>query len=92
VMLSDIERIVEKLDGVGEVAVVAGRKETDRGQTISAFCVLRSGAVLDGTEVRRRCIDLMPPYAIPDEIRIMTELPLLANGKLNRRALEALAG
>jgi len=90
VMLSDIERIVERLDGVGEVAVVAGKKETERGQSIAAFCVLRSGAVLDGTQVRRRCADLMPPYAIPDEVRIVTELPLLASGKLNRRALESL--
>jgi acyl-coenzyme A synthetase/AMP-(fatty) acid ligase len=32
----------------------------------------------------------MPPYAIPDEVRIVTELPLLASGKLNRRALESL--
>lgn len=90
VMLSDIERIVEKLEGVGEVAVVAGKKETERGQSIAAFCVLRSGIVLDGTQVRRRCASLMPPYAVPDEVRIVTELPLLASGKLNRRALEAL--
>jgi acyl-coenzyme A synthetase/AMP-(fatty) acid ligase len=92
VMLSDIERMVERLDGVGEVAVVAGSKETERGQSIAAFCVLRSGVVLDGTEVRRRCSGLIPPYAIPDEVRIVGELPLLASGKLNRRALEALAG
>jgi acyl-coenzyme A synthetase/AMP-(fatty) acid ligase len=92
VMLSDIERVFEKLDGVGEVAVVAGGKETERGPSISAFCVLRSGAALDATEVRRRCVGLMPPYAIPDEVRILAELPLLATGKLNRRALEALAG
>jgi acyl-coenzyme A synthetase/AMP-(fatty) acid ligase len=92
VMLSDIERIVERLDEVGEVAVVAGKKETERGQSIAAFCVLRSGVALDGPQVRRRCASLMPPYAIPDEFRIVTELPLLASGKLNRRALEALAG
>jgi len=92
VMLSDIERIVERLDGVGEVAVVAGKKETERGQSIAVFCVLRSGVALDGTQVRRRCVGLMPPYAIPDEVRIVTELPLLESGKLNRRALEAMAG
>jgi acyl-coenzyme A synthetase/AMP-(fatty) acid ligase len=90
VNLSDIERIVERLDGVGEVAVVAGSKETERGQSIAAFCVLRSGFVLDGTEVRKRCSGLLAPYAIPDEVRIVGQLPLLASGKLNRRALEAL--
>ena len=88
VMLSDIERIVENLDGVGEVAVVAGKRETERGQSIAAFCVVRSGVALDGIQVRKYCAGLMPPYAIPDEVRIVTKLPLLASGKLNRRALE----
>lgn len=88
VMLSDIERIIETLDGVGEAAVVAGSKETERGLSIAAFCVLRSGVAVDGTEVRRRCSGLMPSYAVPDEVRIVDELPLLTSGKLNRHALE----
>jgi acyl-coenzyme A synthetase/AMP-(fatty) acid ligase len=90
VLLSDIERIVEKLDGVGKVAVVAGKGETEQGQRVAAFCVLRPGAALDGLQVRKRCFELMPQYAIPDEVRIVAELPLLASGKLDRRGLEAL--
>jgi len=90
VLLSDIERIVEKLEGVGEVAVVAGKGENEQGQRVAAFCVLRPGAALDGSQVRKRCFDVMPHYAIPDEVRIVAELPLLASGKLDRRGLEAL--
>jgi acyl-coenzyme A synthetase/AMP-(fatty) acid ligase len=90
VLLSDIERIVEKLDGVGAVAVVAGKEETGQGPRLAAFCVLRPGASLDGLQVRRRCFEVMPHYAIPDEVRIVAELPLLASGKLDRRGLEAL--
>jgi len=90
VLLSDIERIVEKLDGVGAVAVVAGKGETEQGQRLAAFCVLRPGAALDGLQVRKRCFEVMPHYAIPDEVRIVAELPLLASGKLDRRGLEAL--
>jgi acyl-coenzyme A synthetase/AMP-(fatty) acid ligase len=37
-------------------------------------------------------MELMPAYAIPDEVRILSELPLLASGKLDRRSLEALVG
>ena len=90
VSLSDIQRIVETLEEVSGAAVVAGKGETDKGQRVAGFCVLRAGATLDGSQVRRRCFELMPHYAIPDEVRIVPELPLLASGKLDRRSLEAL--
>jgi acyl-coenzyme A synthetase/AMP-(fatty) acid ligase len=90
VLLSDIERIIENLEAVGEVAVVAGRGETRQGQRIAAFCVARPGAALDGGHIRQRCFDVLPPYAIPDEVRVIEELPKLASGKLDRQSLSAL--
>jgi acyl-coenzyme A synthetase/AMP-(fatty) acid ligase len=90
VLLSDIERIIENLETVGEVAVVAGRGETRQGQRIAAFCVARPGAALDGGHIRQRCFDVLPPYAIPDEVRVIDELPKLASGKLDRQSLAAL--
>jgi acyl-coenzyme A synthetase/AMP-(fatty) acid ligase len=90
VLLSDIERILEKLEAVGEVAVVAGRGETRQGQRIAAFCVPRPGSDLDGAHIRQRCFDLLPHYAIPDEVRVIEELPKLASGKLDRQSLTAL--
>jgi acyl-coenzyme A synthetase/AMP-(fatty) acid ligase len=90
VLLSDIERIIENLEAVGEVAVVAGQAETRQGQRIAAFCVARPGAALDGSHIRQCCFDVLPPYAIPDEVRVIDELPKLASGKLDRRSLAAL--
>jgi acyl-coenzyme A synthetase/AMP-(fatty) acid ligase len=92
VLLSDIERVMEKLDAAGEVAVVPGRGETKQGQRIVAFCVLRTGQIHDGAGIRQRCFDVLPHYAIPDEVRVLERLPLLASGKVDRQALSGLAG
>jgi acyl-coenzyme A synthetase/AMP-(fatty) acid ligase len=92
VLLADIERMMEKLEPTGEVAVVPGKGETKQGQRIVAFCVPRGGAVVDGAEVRRLCLDLLPHYAIPDEVRVLETLPLLESGKIDRQALAGLAG
>jgi acyl-coenzyme A synthetase/AMP-(fatty) acid ligase len=88
VLLADIERVMEKLDGAAEVAVMPGRGETMQGQRIVAFCVLRPGFAMDGTELRKQCFDVLPRYAIPDEVRVVDKLPLLASGKVDRQGLD----
>jgi acyl-coenzyme A synthetase/AMP-(fatty) acid ligase len=90
VNLSDIEQMMEKLETLAGVAVVAGSGEGRQGQRIAAFCVARPGVPLDGAQVRQRCFDLLPHYAIPDEVRVIETLPLLPSGKIDRRMLEAL--
>ena len=91
VSLSDIERRMEKLPALSEVVVVAAAVENKQGQRIAAFCVLRQGSDLDGTQVRRQCFDLLPHYAVPDEVHVVTAgLPLLPSGKVDRRSLAAL--
>ena len=92
VLLSDIERIMERLEALGEVAVVAGRGETRHGPRIAAFCVLRPGCAVDGAQLRQRCFDVLPHYAIPDDVRVMESLPMLPSGKVDRQALTGLAG
>ena len=90
VLLSDIERVMEKMETVGEVAVVAGKTEGKRGQSIAAFYVPRPGIELSGSQLRERCFDVLPHYAIPDEVRMIEHLPLLPSGKVDRQTLAAL--
>ena len=92
VLLSDIERKMERFAAVRGVIVVAGRDENKQGQRIAAFCVPRQGAAVDGPELRRQCFDVLPHYAVPDEVHITEELPMLASGKVDRRSLAALVG
>lgn len=89
VQLSDVERRMETLDVLSTVAVVAGKEERQEGR-IAAFCVLKPGAGIDGLQLRERCFDLMPAYAIPDEVHLLTSLPLLPTGKIDRQKLATL--
>jgi acyl-coenzyme A synthetase/AMP-(fatty) acid ligase len=83
---------MERFAAVRGVIVVAGRDENKQGQRIAAFCVPRQGAAVDGPELRRQCFDVLPHYAVPDEVHITEELPMLASGKVDRRSLAALVG
>ena len=88
--LSDVEHRLREIAGVRQAAVAVGA-ESMRGRRLIAFCVPEEGASLSGTEVRVRYAAGVPAYAVPDDVRIVAALPTLANGKVDRRALGALA-
>lgn len=86
VMLTEVERALERLPGVERAAaVVIG--ETVRGRGIVAFCTPRPEHSLDPAALRQACRALVPAYAVPDELRVVPTLPLLPGGKLDRPAL-----
>ncbi len=89
VLLEDIERIIEKLPDILQVVVTATPGLSGHGQRIAAFCVPKADAVLDGQQIRARCFDLLPRYALPDEVHVVETMPLLASGKVDRRTLAA---
>jgi acyl-CoA synthetase (AMP-forming)/AMP-acid ligase II len=90
VLLAEIERALEGLPDVAAAVTVAGA-ENLRGRHILALCTPREGRTLDGAQVRADCARILPPYATPDEVRILPSFPLLPNGKIDRRALLAQA-
>ncbi|WNG49295.1 acyl--CoA ligase [Archangium minus] len=90
VMLNDLERAVERVPGVERAIAVLGG-ESLRGQRLVVFCLPRDGQPLDAAQVRTACFELLPPYALPDEIRPLSTLPLLPGGKVDRKALQAAA-
>lgn len=92
VLLADIERQLEKLESFGEVVVVAGSGESKHGQRIAAFCVPRGQDAVSPGDLRQRCFDVLPHYAIPDEVHVREALPLLPSGKVDRQTLAALVG
>jgi acyl-coenzyme A synthetase/AMP-(fatty) acid ligase len=90
VLLSDIELMMQTLRSVAEVAVVLGKGHGRQGQRIAAFCVPQPGSLLSGAQVRELCFEVLPHYAIPDEVRVIDMLPLLPSGKADRQALTAM--
>ena len=85
VVFADVEAAVEKVAGVQRAVVVAAG-ESRRGSRLVAVC-LSERADLRPDAVRQRCFELLPRYAVPDEVVIVDSLPQLPSGKIDRRAI-----
>ncbi len=73
-----------------EQSVVVGR-EVDRNEEVVAFVQLKPGARLDSSELLAFVKDRLSAYKKPSQIVFMEALPAMANGKLRRAGLKALA-
>ena len=87
VVFADVEAAVEKVEGILRAVVVAAG-ESLRGSRLVAVCLPDPTAAAPLPDaVRRRCFDLLPRYAVPDEVVIVEALPHLPSGKVDRRAV-----
>jgi acyl-CoA synthetase (AMP-forming)/AMP-acid ligase II len=86
----EIEETIERLPEVAECAVV-GVPDELLGEAILAVIVLAPGATLSAEAVQRHVVEHLPRYKMPSEVRFVSELPRTATGKVQRRALAALA-
>jgi acyl-CoA synthetase (AMP-forming)/AMP-acid ligase II len=84
---SEIERIVVQVEGVAEVAVVAGSHER-WGQTPVAFVRVSDPAVSVET-ILAYCRERLAGYKLPTDIRFIDELPKNASGKVLKQELRA---
>ncbi len=90
VVFADVEAAVEKVEGIRRAVVVAAG-ESRRGARLVAVCLVDwSGGAPQPDAVRRRCFDLLPRYAVPDEVVLVESLPHLPSGKVDRRAIRDL--
>jgi acyl-coenzyme A synthetase/AMP-(fatty) acid ligase len=87
---ADVENRLREIDGVAETAVAAGT-DSIRGHSLIAFIVLARGHMATERELRAKYGQHAPAYAVLDEVRIIEVLPKLPSGKIDRRALAALA-
>ncbi|WP_018535629.1 non-ribosomal peptide synthetase [Streptomyces sp. HmicA12] len=84
VELGEIENALLRVAGVRDGAVVVVR-----GTQLAAFCTAPDPAQL--THVRDELAVSLPPYMVPYAVHWRERLPLTGNGKVDRRALTALA-
>lgn len=82
----EVENVIVQIEGVRECAVV-GIPDEIRGETISAFIVLRPGASLTAEAVIARCSEQLSRYKVPREIHFIDQMPLTASGKIRRHIL-----
>jgi acyl-coenzyme A synthetase/AMP-(fatty) acid ligase len=88
----EVESALLEHPAVAESAVV-GKPDTDRGQIVKAFVVLRPGHDGDTalvSKLQEHCKRVTAPYKYPREIEFMGELPKTRSGKIRRVELRKL--
>ncbi|OKI02484.1 hypothetical protein A6A06_15750 [Streptomyces sp. CB02923] len=70
-------------------AAVAVREDTPGRRQLVAYAVPAPGAEPDPAQVRRFLRARLPQFMVPAAVVLLDDLPLTANGKLDRRALPA---
>ncbi|WP_405021332.1 amino acid adenylation domain-containing protein [Kitasatospora sp. NBC_00070] len=84
----EIEAALTAVEGVGAACVLV-REDRPGEQRLVAYTVAASGraAVPEDGELRARLAAVLPPSMVPSVFVRLDALPLLANGKTDRRAL-----
>ena len=85
---AEVERLLADVPGVVDARVIGAACDR-RGQQLVAFVVSNAG--LTSVALRQRCAKLLSPHKIPRRFIFLDHLPVDARGKMDRRALEALA-
>ena len=88
VELGEIENVLKNADGVQNAAVVV-RAEKTGDNVLCAYLV--SDNALDIPAVIAGIRDKLPDYMIPSKVMQIDEIPLTANGKLNKKALPVIS-
>jgi amino acid adenylation domain-containing protein len=86
--LGEIESVLADVPGVGR-AVVLAREDRPGDVRLVAYVVARDGATLDEAVLRTAMKDRLPDYMLPQHLMPLAAIPLLPNGKIDRKALPA---
>ncbi|NYH77421.1 amino acid adenylation domain-containing protein [Actinopolyspora biskrensis] len=83
----EIESVLREHPDVGQAVVVARDDHSGDRRVVGYVTPVRDG--LDGAELRRWVAGRVPDHMVPAAVVVVGELPLTANGKVDRRALPA---
>jgi hypothetical protein len=84
--VGEIEAVLDEHPAVRKSVVVAQDDGASEKRLIG-YVVLAAEAAVQPAELQRHAQAQLPAFMVPSEIVKLTELPLLPNGKVNRKAL-----
>ena len=83
--LGEIETVLAKAEGVAEAVVVV--REQAGEKRLVAYVVGEKGRELSASEMRNYLAGRLPDYMIPAAFVVMEEMPITANGKVDKKKL-----
>jgi amino acid adenylation domain-containing protein len=87
--LGEVEAALAKISGVNEAAVIAVEGRTG-DKLLVGYVAGNPGSLPSSAELQRHLRQWLPEYMIPGVLLEMEQLPLTANGKLDRRFLSGI--
>ncbi|MFE6488476.1 amino acid adenylation domain-containing protein, partial [Streptomyces sp. NPDC057757] len=86
--LAEIEAALDAHASVAQV-VVTVREDRPRAKQLVGYVVGAEGTAPDPAALRAHTAALLPEYMVPAAVVVLDRLPLLSNGKLDRKSLPA---
>ncbi|TMR06543.1 amino acid adenylation domain-containing protein [Actinomadura soli] len=87
VELGEIEAAIRAVPGIEEAAVFPVRDPSARVTGLTAVVKSASAAVSEAGVIAE-ISKVLPPYAVPNTVKVLPELPIGVTGKLDRKTLE----
>jgi amino acid adenylation domain-containing protein/non-ribosomal peptide synthase protein (TIGR01720 family) len=87
--LGEIESALKEHAEIREAAVIVHADDSTGSKRLIAYCVGAGQGALQSADLRSYLKAKLPDYMVPATYMFVDELPLTANGKLDRRALPA---
>ena len=84
----EVEEVLFEHRDILEAAVI-GVPDTDFGEAVHAFVVLKDGATKDIEKLEAYCAARLAKYKVPKKFEFLDELPKNTTGKILRRSLSA---
>ena len=86
----EVEDAIMELPDIVSAAVV-GRPDRDAGEAVVAFCTPRGDTGVSPQEVLRHCARTLAKHLVPHEVRLIADMPLNVNGKIDKSVLRVRA-
>ncbi len=86
--VGEIEAVLKQHECV-EHAIVVLREDVPGDKRLVGYVVAARGHAMSAPDLRRFVREKLPEYMVPSVVAEIGEVPLLPNGKVNRRALPA---